>query len=90
MAAMLIAAHVVVAHLSATRLALRAALGDDADKARAEAQAARVWLAERLAAKTDAEPGSEVGADSRSAPLKNATLALLGAAREYRRASAGV
>ena len=88
MAAMLIAAHVVVAHLSATRLALRAARGGDVDKARAEAQAARVWLAARLAAKTDAEPQGEVGAVSPSALLKNATLALLAAAREYRRASA--
>ena len=52
-------------------------------------QAARVWLAARLAAKTDAEPQGEVGAVSPSALLKNATLALLAAAREYRRASAG-
>jgi uncharacterized membrane protein YccC len=89
MAAMLIAAHVVVAHLSATRLALRAARGADADKARAEAQAARAWLAERLAAKADAEPEREVDAGSPAAPLKNATLALLAAAREYRRVSAG-
>ena len=90
MAAMLIAAHVVVAHLSATRLALRAARGEDADKARAEAQAAGVWLAERLAAKAEVEPESEIAAGSPSASLKNATLALLAAAREYRRASAAV
>ena len=88
MAAMLIAAHVVVAHLSAMRLTLRAARGDDAEKAQADAKAARVWLAARLTAKADAEPESEVGADSPAAPLKNAALALLAAAREYRRASA--
>ncbi len=89
MSAMLIAAHVVVAHLSAMRLALRAG-GDGADEAEAEAKAARAWLAQRLAAKADAEPASEDGDDLAPAPLKNATLALLAAAREYRRASATV
>ena len=87
MAAMLIAAYVVVAHLSAMRLALRAA-GDGADEAEAEAKAARVWLARRLAAKADAEPASEDGDELVPAPLKNAALALLAAARDYRRASA--
>ena len=48
---------------------------------RAEAQAARVWLAARLAAKADAEPESEVRRRLGPAPLKNATLALLAAAR---------
>ncbi len=88
MAAMLIAAYVVVAHLSAARLALRAARGANVDAAQAEAKAARVWLAARLAAKGDGEPSGEWGGESPSTPLKNATLALLAAAREYRRASA--
>ncbi|MGD1036603.1 MAG: FUSC family membrane protein [Roseiarcus sp.] len=87
MAAMLIAGHVVIAHLSAMRLALRAA-GNGADEAEAEAKAARVWLAQRLAAKADAEPASEDGDELVPAPLKNAALALLAAAREYRRAAA--
>jgi hypothetical protein len=69
------------------RLALRAA-GDGADEAEAEAKAARVWLARRLAAKADAEPASEDGDELVPAPLKNAALALLAAARDYRRASA--
>ena len=87
MAAMLIAAYVVAAHLSAARLALRAA-GADAHKAQTEATAARVWLAARLTAKADAEPAGEIDAELPSAPLKSAALALLAAAREYRRASA--
>jgi hypothetical protein len=87
MAAMLIAAYVVVAHLSAMRLALRAG-GEGADEAEAEAKAARVWLAKRLAAKAEAKPASEDGDEAAPAPLKNATLALLAAAKEYRRAAA--
>jgi uncharacterized membrane protein YccC len=86
MAAMLIAAHVVVAHLSAMRLALRAPGG--ADEAEAEAEAARAWLARRLVAKGDAGPASKDGDEAAPAPLKNATLALLAAAAEYRRAAA--
>jgi hypothetical protein len=87
MAAMLIAAHAVVAHLSAMRLALRAA-GGDSDEAEAEAKAARVWIARRLAANADAGPASEDGDDLVPTPLKNATLALLATAKEYRRAAA--
>jgi uncharacterized membrane protein YccC len=88
MAAMLIAAHVVVARLSAMRLALRAARGAEEAEARGEAEAARAWLAQRLAAKADAEPASRDD-DLTPAPLKNAALGLLAAARDYRRAAAG-
>jgi hypothetical protein len=69
------------------RLALRAG-GDGADEVEAEAKAARAWLARRLAAKADAEPTSEDGDEATPAPLKDATLALLAAARDYRRAAA--
>jgi uncharacterized membrane protein YccC len=86
MSAMLIAAHVVVAHLSAMRLALRAG-GEAADAAQAEAKAARPWLAQRFAAKAGGEPKGEAEADATPAALKNAALALLAAAAEYRRAS---
>jgi uncharacterized membrane protein YccC len=88
MSAMLIAAHVLVAHLSAARLALRAARGDEATLAHAKAKAARNWLVARLSAKTAAEAESGDGVETPSTPLMNATLALLAAAREYRRASA--
>ncbi len=87
MSAMLIAAHVVVAHLSAMRLALRAG-GGGADAAEVEAKAARLWLAARFAAKAEGEPAGEAGADLAPAALKDAALALLAAAAEYRRAAA--
>ena len=60
----------------------------EADLARAEAKAARNWLVARLSAKTAAEAESGDGVETPSTPLMNATLALLAAAREYRRASA--
>jgi hypothetical protein len=41
-----------------------------------------------FAAGADAEPASEDGTDSAPAPLKDAALALLAAAKDYRRASA--
>jgi uncharacterized membrane protein YccC len=87
MSAMLIAAHVVVAHLSALRLAMRAG-GEGAVEAEAEAKAARPWLARRFAGGGGDEPAQEAAADLAPAPLKNAALALLAAASEYRRASA--
>ncbi len=87
LAAMLIAAHVVVANLSAMRLELRAD-GAGAERARAEADAARAWLTAHLTGKGAAEPESGDGGESLAARLENAWLGLLAAVSEYQRASA--
>jgi uncharacterized membrane protein YccC len=86
--AMLIAAHGVVAQLSAARLALRAADPAEADSARVEAAAAQRWLAAELAG-----GGATAGetAIDRAAPfsaLKRATRRLTAAAAAYRKAAA--
>ena len=88
MAPMLIAAYVVVAHLSAMRLAMRTSEGEGAAAAQARAQAARLWLASALALSEGAEPPAPSEGDALPAPFGEAMLALLAAAREYRRASA--
>ncbi len=85
---MLIAAHGVVAQLSAARLALRAADPAEADSARVEAAAAQRWLAAELAG-----GGATAGetAIDRAAPfsaLKRATRRLTAAAAAYRKAAA--
>jgi len=83
---MLIAAHVVVAQLSAARLALIAADPAEADPARVEAAAARRWLAAELAG---GRPPDETPID-RAAPfaaLKRATRRLSAAAEAYRKAA---
>jgi uncharacterized membrane protein YccC len=87
LAATLIAAHGVVAQLSAARIALRAADPAEADQARVEAAAAQRWLSGELAA------GGAAGeaAIDRAAPfsaLKRATRRLVAAADTYRRAAA--
>jgi uncharacterized membrane protein YccC len=87
MAAMLIAAYVVVAHLAALRLPLPADESVTAET-EAEADAARLWLAARLSAPGNTAPEGEIDADTAAAPRKKATLALLAAADKYRRASA--
>ena len=87
LAAMLIAAHGVVAQLSAARLALGAADPAEADQARVEAAAARRWLSDELAA--DGAAGE--AAIDRAAPfsaLKRAARRLTAAAEAYRRAAA--
>ncbi len=88
LAAMLIAAHGVVAQLSAARIALQAADPAEADQARVEAAAARRWLSGELAA--GGAPAAEATID-RAAPfsaLKRATRRLVAAAEAYRRAAA--
>ena len=76
LAAMLIAAHGVVAQLSAARIALQAADPAEADQARVEAAAAQRWLSGELAA--GGAPAAEATID-RAAPfsaLKRATRRL--------------
>ncbi|HEY1940570.1 MAG TPA: FUSC family membrane protein [Roseiarcus sp.] len=87
MAAMLIAAHVVATHISALRLDLRVSEGDavKAGQAQVEADAARRWLVKTLA-DFDANDPPVLAGDVRPPPaLLKATLALLAAARAYRR-----
>jgi hypothetical protein len=75
MAALLIAAHGLVAQLSAARLAARSgAPGPD--------QGLREWLQARLAAPSDAP---ETVADAPAGPLAAAAIALTAAARNYQR-----
>jgi uncharacterized membrane protein YccC len=86
--AMLIAAHGVVAQLSAARIALQGVDPAEADQARVEAAAARRWLSGELAA--SGAPAGEAAID-RAAPfsaLKRATRRLVAAAEAYRRAAA--
>jgi len=87
LAAMLIAAHGVVAQLSAARIALRAADPAEADQARVEAAAALRWLNGELAAGGEAGEAAIDGAAPFSA-LKRATRRLTGAAEAYRKAAA--
>ena len=82
---MLIAAHVVVAHLAAMRLALHIADPAAATSARAEAEAARAWLRGALAGGPEAVGEIEPGAPA--AALKNAVRRLVAAAEAYRRAA---
>ena len=87
LAAMLIAAHGVVAQLSAARIALQAADPAEADQARVEAAAAQRWLSGELAAGGAA---AAEGTIDRAAPfsgLKRATRRLIAAAEAYRRAA---
>jgi uncharacterized membrane protein YccC len=75
MAALLIAAHGLVAELSAARLAVRTgASGPD--------PAVRDWLQARLAAPSDAPEGVP---DAPAGPLASAALAVIAAARNYQR-----
>ena len=82
---MLIAAHVVVAHLAAMRLALHIADPAATTSARAEAEAARAWLRGALAGGPEAVGEIEPGAPA--AALKNAVRRLVAAAEAYRRAA---
>ena len=85
--AMLIAAHQVVAQLSAARIALQTAAPAEADQARVEAAAAQRWLSDELATGGAA---AEAPID-RAAPfsaLKRATRRLTAAAEVYRKAAA--
>ena len=76
MAALLIAAHGLVAELSAARLDARSRGGPAAD------EATRAWLQARLAAK----PGAG-DARAPSGPLASAALAVIDAAERYRQAA---
>jgi len=88
LAAMLIAAHRVVAQLSAARLALRAADPAAADQARVEAAAARRWLSGELAAGGAAAEEAAIDRAEPFAALKRATRRLVAAAGTYRNAAA--
>jgi uncharacterized membrane protein YccC len=85
--AMLIAAHGVVAQLSAARIALNAADPAAADQGRVEAAAARRWLSAELA-KSGAADEAAIDRAAPSAALKRATRRLVAAAEAYRRAAA--
>jgi uncharacterized membrane protein YccC len=86
-AAMLIAAYVVAANISAMRLAKRVSEGAAAEEAAAAAESARRWLAATLAAPDAVEAENEAEDVAAPPAIKKATLALLAAARAYRRAS---
>ena len=88
LAAMLIAAHRVIAQLSAARLALRAADPAAADQARVEAAAARRWLSGELAAGGAAAEEAAIDRAEPFAALKRATRRLVAAAETYRNAAA--
>ena len=76
--AMLIAAHGVVAQLSAARIALRAVDPAEADQARVEAAAARRWLGGGLAAGGAAAGETAIDRDAPFSALKRATRRLDG------------
>ena len=84
LAAMLIAAHGVVAQLSAARIALQAADPAEADQARVEAAAARRWLSDELAAGGAAAGEAAIDRAAPFAALKRATRRLVAAAGAYR------
>jgi len=86
--AMLIAAHGVVAQLSAARIALRAVDPAEADQSRVEAAAARRWLSGELAAGGAAASEPAIDRAAPFAALKRATRRLTAAAEAYRRAAA--
>jgi uncharacterized membrane protein YccC len=79
MAALLIAAHGLVAELSAARLDARSGGGPEGD------EAMRVWLQARLAPKPSAGDAGDESAPP--GPLASAALAVIGAAERYRRAA---
>jgi uncharacterized membrane protein YccC len=86
--AMLIAAHGVVAQLSAARIALQGADPAEADQARVEAAAARRWLSGELAAGGAAAGEPPIDRAAPFSALKRATRRLVAVAEAYRRAAA--
>ena len=88
LATMLIAAHGVVAQLSAARIALQAADPAEADQARVEAAAAQRWLSGELAAGGAAAAQTEIDRAEPFSDLKRATRRLTAAAQAYRKAAA--
>jgi uncharacterized membrane protein YccC len=88
LATMLIAAHGVVAQLSAARIALQAADPAEADQARVEAAAAQRWLSGELAAGGAAATQTEIDRAEPFSDLKRATRRLVAAAEAYRRSAA--
>ena len=87
LATMLIAAHGVVAQLSAARIALRAGDPAEADQARVEAAAARRWLSSELGAGGAAATQAEIDRAEPFSALKRATRRLTAAAETYRQAA---
>ena len=87
MAAMLIAASVFVAHVSAARLDLQGAEGADREAARAQARSTRQWIVGRLASGTEDEPAPE--SDAPMARLRLAAHGLVEAAQAYQSAARG-
>ena len=86
--ATLIAAHGVVAQLSAARIALRAVDPAEAEQARGAAAAARRWLSGELAAGGAAASEAAIDRAAPFAALKRSTLRLTAAAAAYRQAAA--
>ncbi len=86
LAAMLIAAHVLATRISALRLAMRVSKGDAVEEAQVEADGACRWLVKTLAAFDANDPPVLAGDVPPPPALLKATLALLAAARAYRRA----
>jgi uncharacterized membrane protein YccC len=86
--ATLIAAHGVVARLSAARIALQGIDPAEADQARVEAAAARRWLSGELAAGGAAAGEAAIDRAEPNSALKRATRRLVAAAEAYRRAAA--
>ncbi len=85
---MLIAAHGVVAQLSAARIALQDVDPAEADAARVEAAAARRWLSGELAAGGAPAVAPPIDRAAPFSALKRATRRLVAAAEAYRRAAA--
>jgi hypothetical protein len=85
--ATLIAAHGVVAQLSAARIALQGIDPAEADQARVEAAAARRWLSGELAAGGAAAGEAAIDRAAPNSALKRATRRLVAAAEAYRRAA---
>jgi hypothetical protein len=83
MSAMLIAASVFVAHVSAARLDLHEAEGAAAREAREAVEATRVWLAMRPKALV----ASAAAADAPLPRLRHAAEGLIAAARDFAHAA---
>jgi uncharacterized membrane protein YccC len=86
--ATLIAAHGVVAQLSAARIALQGIDPAEADQARVEAAAARRWLSGELAAGGAAAGEAAIDRAAPFSALKRATRRLTARAEAYRKAAA--
>ena len=86
--AMLIAAHGVVAQLSAARITLQGVDPAEAEQGRVEAAAARRWLSGALAAGGASAGDAAIDRGAPFSALKRATRRLTAAAAAYRKAAA--